>query len=156
MVTGHRSVLLPQERLREYYGGRRSGDILSLDLGCNRILRRFELAVDFIELGVLPLFLHKALTSISSAHFSEFSLLLSQGLLDSDLNIRDGNVSKVWGSGWEVVDKDLYAHAVRRDDFRFTVEIVVGQTTVAAVGAHFPRMKLKGSLVVTQRRLPKR
>jgi len=112
--------------------------------------------VDLVELDILPLFLHNALTSISSAHFSEFSLLLSQGQVDSEFNFRKDNIPKVWGSGWEVVDEDLYAHAVRRDDFRFAVEIVIGQTTVAAVGAHFPRMKLKGSLVVTQRKSPKR
>jgi len=110
--------------------------------------------VDSIELDILPSFLHKTLTSISSPHFSEFSLLLSQGWLDFELN-GGANVPKVWGPGWEVVDEDLYVHAVRRDNFRFKVEIVIGQSTVAAVEAHFPRMKSKGSLVITQRQSPK-
>ena len=48
-----------------------------------------------------------------------------------------------------MIDEDLYAHAARRDDFRFVVNIVAGESTEAAVEALFPRMKLKGSLMVT-------
>ena len=121
---------------------------MSLDLGHNRILRRFELTVDFAELDILPPFLHKALTSVSSPHFFEFSLVLDQGWHDLKPN-GGGNHRRVWGNGWEVVDEDLYAHSARRDDFRFTVKIVRGLSTVAAVEERFPRMKSKGSLLIT-------
>jgi len=60
-----------------------------------------------------------------------------------------GGRRTLWGTGWEVVDEDLCAHAARRDDFRFMIEIVPWESTIAAVEALFPRMKSKGSLFVT-------
>jgi len=106
--------------------------------------------VDFAELDILPPFLHKTLTSISSPHFSEFSLLLRRGWHDIGPNGGANNRRRVWGTGWEVVDEVLYAHAAGRDDFRFTVKVEVGLPKVAAVWAHFPRMRSKGSLVIAQ------
>ena len=105
--------------------------------------------MDFPELEILPPFLRKTLTSISSPHFSEFSLRLCQGWQDFKPR-GGGNRRRVWGTGWEVVDEDLYVHATRRDDFRFTVEILIGLSTVAAVEERFPRMESKGSLFITQ------
>jgi len=124
--------------------------MLSVHLGRNGVLRRFELDVDFAELDVLPPFLHEALTSISSPHFSEFSLRLFKGMLP-ELTREEGAGDRKtsWGTGWEMVDEDLYAHAARKDDFRFVVNIVVGESTEADVEALFPRMKSKGSLLVT-------
>jgi len=116
--------------------------------------------VDFAKLDILPPFLHKTLTSISSPHFSEFSLRLSQGFFEFDPN---GNPDRwkggcdnrwevrTWCAGWDVIDEDLYAHAAGRDDFRFTIEFVTGQSTEAAIEARFPRMKSNGSLVIIQR-----
>ena len=46
--------------------------------------------------------------------------------------------------------EDLYARAAGMDGFLFEVEIVKGQSTVAAVEEHFPRMKSRGLLSVTQ------
>ena len=104
--------------------------------------------MNFIRLDLLPPFLHKTLTSILSPHFSEFSLLFRQGW--RELGPGGANRRRVLGAGWEVIDNDLYAHAAKRDDFRFTVKIAAGLLTVAAVEEHFPRMKSKGSLFITQ------
>ena len=152
MVTGCWLVLPSEARLQDHsvdvtVG---SGERLSVDLGCNEILRRFEFAVNFAELDILPPFLHEALTSISSPRFSEFSLLLRQGLLEFEPN-GGPNGRRVWGTGWEVIDEDLCALAAGRDGFRLEVEIVKGQSTVAAVEEHFSRMKSKGLLSVTQK-----
>jgi len=135
-------------RLRDHSIDRQS-ERLSVNLGSNEILRRFEFVVDFVELDMLPPFLHEALTSISSPHFSEFSLRLDEGSFKSNL---DGaaNGRRVWGTGWEAIDEDLCAHAAGRDDFRFEVEIVKGQSTVAAVKKHFPKMNSKGLLSITR------
>ena len=132
--------------------------MLSVDLGSNGILRRFEFDVDFVELDILPPFLHKALVSISSPHFSEFSLRLFPGLHDFDSDEGTGGWRtqdsrrevETLGAGWEAVDEDLYVLAAGRDDFRFTIEFVTGQLTVATVEECFPRMKSRGSLVITQ------
>ena len=122
--------------------------MLSVNLESNGILRRFELKVDFVELDILPPFLHKTLTSISSPYFSEFSLRLCQEFNPT----RGGRTSRktLWGTGWEVVDEVLYTHAARRDDFLFEVRIITGESTVAAVEAIFPRMKSEGSLLITE------
>ena len=128
--------------------------MLSFDLGNHGALRRFVLDVDFVELDILPTFLHKVLTSISSPHFSDFSLRLFQGYLQVFARATGQGVSDrrtLWGLGWEMVDEALYAHAVRRDDFRFVINIVAGESTEAAVEALFPRMKSNGSLVVNTR-----
>ena len=127
-----------------------SGETINISLGCNEVFRRFELQVNFAELHVLPPFLHKTLAPISSPHFSEFSLLLRQDFVETKTN-GGATRRRVWGTGWEVVDEVLCACAARRNGFRFTVEIVTGQSTRADVEAHFPRMKAKGSLLVTQR-----
>ena len=106
--------------------------------------------MDFAELDILPPFLHEALASISSPYFSGFSLRLRQGTFES--KPKGGTKGRiVWGVGWEVIDEDLYAHAsaAGRDDFRFKVEVVEGQSTVATIEEHFPRMKSKGSLLIT-------
>jgi len=124
--------------------------MLNIGLGCNGKLRRFELDVDFVELDVLPPLLHKALTSISSPHFSYFSLRLFQGSLEPNPDAGPGDRKTLWGAGWNVVDEALYAHAVRRDDFRFMVQIVTGESTEAAVEGLFPRMKSNGSLLITR------
>jgi len=121
--------------------------MLNVDLGSNEIFRRLELSVDFVELDILPPFLHRTLTSISSPYFSEFSLRLCQGALQ----FAHGGASSrrtSWGEGWEVIDEDLYAHAAGGDDLRLVVQIVAGESTEAAVEELFPRMKSKGSLVV--------
>ena len=123
------------------------GEVISVDLESNGIFRRFELEVNFVELDILPPFLHGTLTSISSPHFSEFSLRLCQEFNPTG---GPGNRKTLWGIGWEVVDEDLYELAARRDDFRCAVQIVTGESTVAAVEALFPRMKSKGSMVITQ------
>jgi len=123
------------------------GEALRIDLETNGILKRFELEVNFVELDILPPFLHKALTSISSPCFSEFSLRLCRGF---NLTIGTGGRKTLWGTGWDVVDEDLCAHAARRDGFRFAVQIVARESTVAAVEALFPRMKSKGLLLVTK------
>ena len=114
-------------------------------LGSIEILRRFELIAYFDEIDTLPQFLHKTLTSISSHHFREFSLRLRPGL-DSDLN--PGPKTVPWGAGWEVVDEDLSAHAARRGNFRFVVEIPFGESAKATVEALFPQMKSKGWLLI--------
>jgi len=101
--------------------------------------------VDLNELDVLPAFIHKTLTSISSDDFSEFGLRLFRGFDNSGFY---GYRNILWGTGWDVVDEDLCALAAKRDDFRFVIEIVRGESTVAAVEALFPRMKSKGSLFV--------
>ena len=131
----------PTQRLPEF----------SVDLGYNGILGWFAFAVDFAELGILPPFLHRTLTSITSPHFSEFSLLLFQRSYGYNYKEGDSRRGISWGTGWEVVDEDLYAHAARRDDFQVVIQIVTGKSTVAAVEALFPRMKSKGSLVITQK-----
>ena len=95
-------------------------------------------------LSPIPHSLHKILTSISSPHFSEFSLrfLYLFGSADDRLF--------VLGTGWDVVDEELYACAARRSDFRFVIEIPAGEAIEAAqVEALFPRMKSKGSLLIT-------
>ena len=133
--------------------------MLNVDLGSNKILKRFEFDVDFAELDILPPFLHKTLTSISSPHFSRFSLRLFQGFHEFDPN-GDGDWSsrdnkwevRTWDAAWDIVDEDLYALAAGRNDFRFMVEFVKGQSTVAAVEARFPQMKSKGSLVIRQQK----
>jgi len=102
--------------------------------------------MDLGELDVFPPFIHRALTSISSPHFSEFALRLFQGF---DNNGNFGGRRTSWGTGWGVVDEDLYAHAARRDGFRFVIEIVPWESTMATVEALFPRMKAMGSLFVT-------
>ena len=117
--------------------------------------------MNFTELDILPPFLHKTLASVSSPDFSEFSLRLFPGSDRSDSYGASGGwgtrndrwKAKTWGDGWEVVDEDLYAHAVGRDDFRFTIGFEAGQSagSETAVEAHFPRMKSKGSLVIVQR-----
>ena len=124
--------------------------MLNVDLGRNGKLRQFELDVDFVELDVLPPFLHKTLTSISSLHFSKFFLRLSRNPLELDPDAGLGDRKTAWGTGWDVVDEDLYAHAVRRDDFWFVVQIVTGESTEAVVEALFPRMKSHGSLLITR------
>ena len=134
--------------------------MLDVNLGSNGILRRFEFDVGFAELDILPPFLHKTLASISSPHFSGFSLRLFQRFYEFDPNgdpkrwSSHGNRWEVrtWGAAWDVVDEDLYALAAGRNDFRFTIEFVKGQSTVAAVEARFPRMKSKGSLVIRQQK----
>ena len=136
-------------RLRDHSVDWRSGERLSVNLGCNGILRQFEFAVDFAELDILPPFLHEALTSISSPHFSVFSLLLHQGLLEFKPH-GGAKGRRVWGTRWEAIDEELCARAAGRHDFRLEVEIVKGQSTVAAVEEHFPRMKSKGLLLVRQ------
>ena len=123
--------------------------MISVNLVCNGILRRFEFVVDFPELDILPPFLHKTLTSISSPHFSEFSLQLRQGLLEFNPN-GDDRGRRIWGTGWELVDEDLYACAARTDNFQVMVEFVNGQSTEVVIEAHFPRMKSRGSLKITQ------
>ena len=127
--------------------------MLRVNLRTNRILRRFGFDVDFAELDILPPFLHKTLTSISSPHFSEFSLRLLGGLVkfNLDRSRRHKYRIRTWGAGWDVIDEDLYAHAAGRDDFRFTIEFVAGRSTEAAIEARFPRMKSNGSLVIIQR-----
>jgi len=124
--------------------------MLTLNLEPNEILRRFELEVNFVELDILPPFIHEVLTSISSPYFSEFSLRLccERAKFKSVWGVSGRKT--LWGTGWEVVDEDLYAHAARRDDFRFAVQIVTGESTAAAVEALFPRVKSKGSLLITQ------
>ena len=102
--------------------------------------------MDLEELDVLPPFLHKTLTSISSPHFSEFSLRLFEGF---DRKGGFGRRKTSWGAGWGVVDEDLCALAARRDGFRFMIEIVPWESTMAAVEVLFPRMKSKDSLFVT-------
>ena len=47
-----------------------------------------------------------------------------------------------------MVDEALYAHAARRGNFRFVVEISSWGPTKAAVEALFPRMKSKGWLLI--------
>ena len=121
--------------------------MLNIDLRCNGILRRFGLSVDFVELDILPPFLHKALTSISSPHFSEFSLQLCQRSREFE---RYGGAA--WGIGWEMVDEALCARAAGRDDFRFVVEIEARRPTAAGVERHFPRMTSEGLLFVTRKR----
>ena len=106
--------------------------------------------MDFVELDILPPFLHKALTSISSPHFSNFSLRLFQGPLELNPDSSLGDRKTLWGTGWDMVDQDLHAHAVQRDDFRFVVQIVTGESTEAAVQALFPLMKANGSLLITR------
>ena len=115
-------------------------------MGSNEILRRFELVVDFEEFDAVPRFLHETLTSISSPHFSEFSLQLLRGF-----HYRRGSGGRntlLWGAGWEIVDEDLYACAARNDSFRFVIVIPTGESTEVAVEALFPQMKSKGSLVI--------
>jgi len=124
--------------------------MLNVNLGRNGKLRRLELDVDFAELDILPPFLHKTLASIWSPHFSEFSLRLSQGILNLNPNRRARGRKTLWGTGWDVVDEDLYACAVQRDDFRFVVQIMTGESIEAAVEALFPRMKYNGSLFITR------
>ena len=104
--------------------------------------------MDFAELDIVVPFLHKTLTSISSAHFLEFSLLLCQGW--RDLMPKGGNRRRVWGTGWEMVDEVLYVHAAQRKNFQVTVKTMTGLSTVAAVKEKFPRMKSKGSLFIVQ------
>jgi len=106
--------------------------------------------VDFAELGILPPFLHRTLTSITSPHFSEFSLLLFQSRYGYSHKEGDPRRGMSWRTGWEAVDEDLYALATRRDDFRVVIQIVTGKLAVATVETLFPRMKSKGSLVITQ------
>ena len=123
--------------------------MISVNLRGIETLRRFGLDVDFVELKILPPFLHGVLTSISSPHFAEFSLRLFRGTFDEYLRDQGaGDRKTLWGNGWEMVDEDLYAHAARRDDFRVVVNVVAGESTKAAVEALFPRMKSKGSLSV--------
>ena len=144
-----RRLALPSnQRLREPSVDGGYGEMLDVNLGSNGILGRFELTVDFEELDILPPFLHKTLTSISSTRFSEFSLRLCQGALGSRNRGTIGRKTS-WGTGWEVVDEDLYAHTAGRDDFRFMVQIVTDESTEADVEALFPRMKSKGSLLIT-------
>jgi len=57
-----------------------------------------------------------------------------------------------WGTGWEIVVEDLYTYAAQRGNFRFVIEIPSGGSTEAAVEANFPRMKLKGWLLIKWRR----
>jgi len=119
--------------------------MLTVNLRSNRVLRWFELAVDFAELDILPPFVLKTLASISSPHFSEFSLQLLWGYsLDKDCR------ETLWGAGWEVVDKDLYVWTAQSGGFRFTIQLVTGESTEAAVKALFPRMKSKGLQLITQ------
>jgi len=120
-----------------------------VSLRSNKILRRFELVVCLTGLGDVPHLLHEALTSISSPHFSEFSLRLLH-LFESNRNSGDQG-PLLLETGWEVVDEDLYACAARRSDFRFVVEIPSEGLTEAAVEALFPRMKSKGSLLIKWR-----
>ena len=122
--------------------------MLSVNLRSNGALRRFELVVDFAELDILPPFVLKTLGSISSPHFSEFSLRLLRGLsLKEDAGCRE----TLWGAGWEAVDEDLYARTAQSGGFRFAIKIVTGESTEAAVEAIFPRMKSKGSLFIAQK-----
>jgi len=124
--------------------------MLSVNLGCNGTLRRFGLAVDFAELDVLPPFVYKTLASVSSPQFSEFSLRLSEGYNHDQ---GPGDRRTVWGTGWEMVDEELYTRASRRDGFRFVIQIVPGESTEAAVETLFPRMKSNGSLLITRQQL---
>jgi len=55
------------------------------------------------------------------------------------------------GTGWEIVDEDLYACAARRSDFRFVIEIPSRESKEAVVEALFPRMKETGSLLIKLR-----
>ena len=126
--------------------------MVSVSLGYNGILRRLEIAVDFAELDILPPFIHKALASISSPHFSEFFLRLTQGKFGFGHNGGNPGRGISWGTGWEVVDKELCAFAAGRDDFRFGVQILTGKSTEAEVEALFPRIKSKRALVVTQQK----
>ena len=106
--------------------------------------------MDFAELEILIPFLHEALMSISSPHFSEFSLRLFEGILERCIRGEGAGDRKTsWGTGWEMIGEDLYAYAARRDDFRFVVNVMAGESTEAAVEALFPRMKSKSSLLVT-------
>jgi len=130
--------------------------MLSVNLGSNKALRRFEFDVDFAELDILPPFLHKTLASIPSPHFSEFSLRLFQGILQRYVRGEAADNRKIlWGAGWEMVDEVLYGHAARREDFRFVVNIVAGESTEADVEALFPRMKSRGSLLINTRQQPR-
>ena len=108
-----------------------------------------KLELNFAELNILPPFLHKTLASISSPHFLEFSLQLCQGF--SPTRCTCGQ-KMLWGTGWDVVDEDLYEYAVQRDNFWFPVQIVAGESTEAAVEGLFPWMKSKGSLSITKLR----
>jgi len=121
--------------------------MLSVNLRSNRALRRFELVVDFPELDILPPFVLKTLASISSPHFSEFSLRLVRGYSRDE----DGCRETLWGAGWDAVDEDMYARTARSGGFLFTVQIVTGETTEAAIEALFPRMKSNGLLLITQK-----
>jgi len=139
----------PNLRLRDRSDGLGSGEMLSVNLGCHGVLRRFELAVDFVELDILPPFVRETLASVSSPHFSEFSLRLCPRL---GFSLWRGASDRrtFWGAGWEVVDEDLYVRATRRDGFRFAIQIVPGESKKAAVEALFPRMKSLGSLLITK------
>ena len=129
MVAGRRLVFPLERRLLENSVNGGSGEMLCVDLRCNEILRRFEFAVDFVELDIFPPFLHKTLTSISSLHFSEFCLEFWWEPNEPKLYGRTG-CSRVWGTGLGMVDGALYAHADGRDGFRFVVEIAGRQPTV--------------------------
>ena len=143
MVAGRRLVLPSNKWFRKSLCNE---EILSVNLRCNRVLRRFELAVDFAELEILPPFVLKTLASISSPHFSEFSLRLVWGGNFGGT----GHRKTLWGAGWEVVDENLYARTAQRGGFRFAIQIVTGESTEATIEALFPRMKSKGSLLITQ------
>jgi len=90
--------------------------------------------------------------SIVSPHFSEFSLRLLPGFgFCGAANVLMWGASgrrTRWGTGWEVVDENLYMHAARRDNFRFVVKIVPGESTEATVAVLFPRMNSKGALSI--------
>lgn len=121
--------------------------MISVGLGSNRVFRRFELAVNFAELDILPTFVLKTLASISSPHFSEISLRLLWGYRYGDPDCR----TTLWGAGWEGVDKALCSRTAQSGGFRFTIQLVTGESTEAAVEAVFPRMKATGSLFITRK-----